>query len=68
MLPPETIVEHDFTRGPWWLARTFDVVWSVEFVEHVGPVHVGFQAGRAAVCHVECWYHVEVHEDGCWRI
>lgn len=38
MLPdPKTqIVEHDFSRGPWWPPRTVDAVWSVEFLEHVG--------------------------------
>jgi len=37
MLPdPETqMVEHDFSRGPWWPGRTFDAVWCVEFLEHV---------------------------------
>jgi hypothetical protein len=38
MLPDKKnqIVEHDFARGPWWPGRTFDAVWSVEFLEHVG--------------------------------
>jgi hypothetical protein len=37
MLPnPDTqMVEHDFSRGPWWPGRTFDAVWCVEFLEHV---------------------------------
>jgi hypothetical protein len=35
-LPPSIVVEHDFTRGPWWPTETFDVAWSVEFLEHVG--------------------------------
>lgn len=34
---PETqVVEHDFSRGPWWPTKTYDAVWSVEFLEHVG--------------------------------
>ena len=34
---PETqIIEHDFSRGPWWPEKTYDAVWSVEFLEHVG--------------------------------
>ena len=38
LLPhPETqVVEHDFSRGPYWPAETYDAVWSVEFLEHVG--------------------------------
>ena len=37
MLPdPSTqMVEHDFSRGPWWPAKTYDAVWCVEFLEHV---------------------------------
>lgn len=35
-LPKNIIVEHDFTRGPWWPTETYDVAWSVEFLEHVG--------------------------------
>jgi hypothetical protein len=34
---PETqMVEHDFSRGPWWPGKTYDAVWAVEFLEHVG--------------------------------
>ena len=35
LLPPELIVEHDFSRGPWWPEETYDAAWSVEFLEHV---------------------------------
>jgi hypothetical protein len=37
MLPdPDTqMVEHDFSRGPWWPGQTSDAVWCVEFLEHV---------------------------------
>lgn len=36
LLPLDLVVEHDFTRGPWWPSETYDAVWSVEFLEHVG--------------------------------
>ena len=26
-LPSERIVEHDYSRGPWWPAKTYDAVW-----------------------------------------
>ena len=29
------MVEHDFSRGPYWPSKTYDAVWSVEFLEHV---------------------------------
>ncbi len=36
MVPDKFILtEHDFSRGPWWPEKTFDMVWSVEFLEHV---------------------------------
>jgi Methyltransferase domain len=34
--PQSHIVEHDFSRGPYWTSDTFDAVWSVEFIQHVG--------------------------------
>ena len=41
------IVEHDFSRGPWWPEKTYDAVWCVEFLEHVsfaGQVLSGWYA------------------------
>jgi 2-polyprenyl-3-methyl-5-hydroxy-6-metoxy-1,4-benzoquinol methylase len=36
VLPDKSlIVEHDFSRGPWWPEKTYDAVWCVEFLEHV---------------------------------
>jgi len=29
VLPASAIVEHDFTRGPWWPEDTYDVAWAV---------------------------------------
>ena len=29
------LVEHDFSRGPWWPEKTYDAIWCVEFLEHV---------------------------------
>lgn len=30
MVPdPSLVVEHDFSRGPWWPGQTFDVAWAV---------------------------------------
>ena len=42
MLPdPDTqMVEHDFSRGPWWPKQTYDAVWCVEFLEHVSICRV----------------------------
>ena len=32
---PDRLVLHDFTTGPFVPGRTFDLVWSCEFVEHI---------------------------------
>ena len=36
-LPPSNVVEHDFTRGAWWPDKTYDLIWSVDYVG--GVVH-----------------------------
>ncbi|KAL7530607.1 hypothetical protein ACHAXR_003590 [Thalassiosira sp. AJA248-18] len=70
------VVEHDFSRGPWWPDRTVDAVWAVEFTEHVGR---NFQPNyltafrKAALVFVTHsmwggWHHVEVHDDDWWRV
>ena len=69
------VVEHDFSRGPWWPDRTVDVAWSVEFLEHVGRnyQHNYLAAFRKAalifVTHSNWggWHHVEVHDEKWWR-
>ena len=35
LLPDRTtqMVEHDYSRGPWWPQDTYDAVWAVEFLE-----------------------------------
>lgn len=32
--PNNQLIEHDFSRGPWWPEKTYDVAWSVEFWGH----------------------------------
>lgn len=76
MLPDaeHNVVEHDFSRGAWWPERTYDAVWAVEFLEHVG-VHYHFNYvtifRKAAIIFVTSsrwggWHHVEVHQDDWW--
>lgn len=72
--PENQIVEHDFSRGPYWPSKTYDAVWSVEFLEHVGRNYQYnyIQAFRkAALIFVTFsswggWHHVEVHEKNYW--
>ena len=78
MLPnPDTqMVEHDFSRGPWWPAKTYDAVWCVEFLEHVGRnFHHNYLPTfrKAAVLFVTHsiwggWHHVEVHKEDWWKM
>jgi hypothetical protein len=37
--PATQMVEHDFSRGPWWPEKTYDAAWAVEFLEHVNLQH-----------------------------
>ena len=76
MLPdPSTqLVEHDFSRGPWWPADTKDAVWCVEFLEHVGrnfhhnylPVFRKSALIFATHSIWGGWHHVEVHPQDWW--
>ena len=75
LLSPEDIVEHDFSRGPWWPDETFDAVWSVEFLEHVARPYMNNYLPifhKSALLFVTSsawggWHHVEVHEEWWWR-
>jgi cyclopropane fatty-acyl-phospholipid synthase-like methyltransferase len=76
MLPDveNQVVEHDFSRGAWWPERTYDAVWAVEFLEHVGvQYHYNYITTfrKAALIFVTSsrwggWHHVEVHHDDWW--
>eukprot|EP00591_Stephanopyxis_turris_P009576 CAMPEP_0195525506 /NCGR_PEP_ID=MMETSP0794_2-20130614/25992_1 /TAXON_ID=515487 /ORGANISM="Stephanopyxis turris, Strain CCMP 815" /LENGTH=357 /DNA_ID=CAMNT_0040655985 /DNA_START=121 /DNA_END=1194 /DNA_ORIENTATION=- len=72
--PDNQVVEHDFSRGPWWPEKTYDVAWSVEFLEHVS---IQFQYNyiqafrKAALIFATSssgggWHHVEVHKKEWW--
>ncbi len=75
LLPRDNIVEHDFTRGPWWPNKTFDAVWSVEFLEHVGRMYIKNYMPilkKSALIFVTAstgggWHHVEIREPWWWR-
>jgi len=70
------LIEHDFSRGPWWPSRTVDVAWCVEFTEHVGRnyqqnYHTAFRkAALIFATHSNWggWHHVEVHDDNWWQV
>jgi hypothetical protein len=72
--PSTQLVEHDFSRGPWWPADTKDAVWCVEFLEHVGrnfhhnylPVFRKSALIFATHSTWGGWHHVEVHPEGWW--
>jgi cyclopropane fatty-acyl-phospholipid synthase-like methyltransferase len=69
------LVEHDFSRGPWWPSRTVDAAWCVEFTEHVGRnfqknYHTVFRKAAYIFMthsHWSGWHHVEVHDNEWWR-
>lgn len=75
VLSQDTVVAHDFARGPWYPTRTVDAIWCVEFLEHVGRNYMHHYLPtleRAAMLFVTSsqwggWHHVEVHFEGWWR-
>ena len=72
--PAKQVVEHDFSRGPWWPEKTYDAAWSVEFLEHVGTeYHFNYvtafrKAGLifATASSGNGWHHVELNEKSWW--
>ena len=76
LLPhPETqVVEHDYSRGPYWPAKTYDAVWSVEFLEHVSRnfqynyIQTFRKSAVIFASHSQWggWHHTEVHDDEWW--
>jgi len=72
--PANQVVEHDFSRGPWWPEKTYDVAWSVEFLEHVNlqyQYNYVTALRKAALIFVTSstgngWHHVEVHHAPWW--
>jgi cyclopropane fatty-acyl-phospholipid synthase-like methyltransferase len=73
-IQPQSIVEHDFSRGRWRPEETYDAAWAVEFVEHVGRNYqYNYFAAFRKVALVfvsssgwDGWHHVEVHDDEWW--
>lgn len=73
-LPAERIVEHDFSLGPWWPEKTYDLAWCVEVLEHIGRQNmrnylpVFHRSAIIMVTHAMTGghHHVETHEDEWW--
>jgi SAM-dependent methyltransferase len=74
---PERVVRHDFRTGPFVTDRSYDMVWSCEFLEHVDETHLGNVldtiscAGRlVAVTHAfpgqTGHHHVNCRPSGYW--
>ena len=73
-LPLDKIVEHDFTRGPYWPQQTFDACWCVEFLEHVSRHYIKNYMPSFHKCAIVFttrsewggYHHVEVHPEWWW--
>ncbi len=74
---PDRHVRHDFINGPYIPARTFDMVWCCEFVEHVEEKYshhylTTFSLARKyifltyAVPGQPGWHHVNCKPEGYW--
>lgn len=72
----ENIITHDFTTGPLRINQSFDLVWSVEFLEHVEEKYISnfmplFTLGNvcivtAALPNTPGKHHVNCKENKYW--
>jgi hypothetical protein len=72
----DAIVTHDFTFGPYYPLREYDLAWSAEFVEHVQERYIpnfmwAFRTSRyALITHAEPgspgWHHVNCRSADYW--
>jgi 2-polyprenyl-3-methyl-5-hydroxy-6-metoxy-1,4-benzoquinol methylase len=75
LLPATSIVEHDFTRGPWWPQETFDALWCVDVLEHIGRQYfenIVPTLKKSAILFLSIsnnggWHHVEVRQSWWWK-
>jgi len=72
---PNNVVEHDYTKGPWWDSdKIYDVAWTCEFLEHVDFKYVAnymatFSRARLVFATHSFWggwHHVLVRESWWW--
>lgn len=74
-LPRQRIVAHDFSLGPYWPDKTYDMAWCIEVLEHISrPYMANYQAifhkSAIVVASHSAWgghHHVEVHPDWWWQ-
>ena len=75
-LPKDRIVAHDFSLGPYWPEKTYDMAWCVEVLEHVARPYMKnyqtiFHKAAIIVASHSVWgghHHVEVHPDWWWVV
>lgn len=51
------IINHDYTTGPYNHVSTYDLAWSVEFLEHVYPEFIPFFMNSFQRCKFVCVTH-----------
>lgn len=73
-LPKDKIVAHDFSLGPYWPDKTYDLAWCIEVLEHVSRPYMKnyqsiFHKSAIIIASHSPWgghHHVEVHPDFWW--
>jgi len=71
----DLVVNHDYTRGPYWPDETFDACWSVEVLEHLSRQYISnympsFRRCALVFVTSSLWgghHHVEVHPQWWWK-
>eukprot|EP01084_Bolivina_argentea_P159517 277804_1 len=67
-------VQHDYTLGPYWPVETYDMVWCVEFLEHVDEKYMDYYMAtfkKAKYIFVTGavlggWHHVNMKKPKYW--
>ena len=73
-LVPDDTVQHDYTLGPYWPSESYDMLWSLEFLEHVEEkylVNIMSTFKKAKLLFVSAseqggWSHVNVRKRAYW--
>ena len=73
-LVPNDTIQHDYTLGQWWPQQSYDLVWCVEFLEHIEEKYMSYYMAtfkKAKLLFVTAavlggWHHVNIQHSEYW--
>jgi len=68
MFDKDEFVFHDYTTGKYILDETYDLGWSVEFLEHVGEEYLDNIFSALSCCKVVCCTHALPNQSGVHHV